>query len=112
MLYNGDLRHRNACGKRTIPIPPNSQSTQEFVSQTFALCDCRQAAMLYLLSIQFKGIIWEFETLLNKRGEFSNPSSLLSKDFLGVRSTDNDLRHSIIRNSRESDGNVPQCEHE
>jgi hypothetical protein len=46
---------------------------------------------LDFFSIEFKRVFREFESLLDEGSEFTNATALLSKNFLGVRSTDDNL---------------------
>ena len=50
-----------------------------------------------LLGIEFKRVFGKFETFLDESSEFTDATALFSKDFLGVGSTDDNLRnHSEI----------------
>ena len=47
--------------------------------------------MLNLLSIKFNGSLTELESFLHKSSEFTNPTSLVSEDFLSMSSADDDF---------------------
>jgi hypothetical protein len=55
------------------------------------LSDSRETTVLDLLSIKLEGVFGEFEPLLNEGSQFTDTATLLSKNFLGVGSTDDDL---------------------
>ena len=44
-----------------------------------------------LLGVEFERVFGELETLLDKSGEFTDATTLLTKNFLGVGSTDDNL---------------------
>ena len=54
-----------------------------------------------LLGVELKRVLGEFETFLDESSEFTDAATLLTKDFLGVGSTDDDLKENIkIRSQR------------
>lgn len=74
-----------------MDLPPNSETTEELVSQTFALRNCRESTVLDLFCVQFERVFGEPETLLNEGSQLANAASLLAKYFLGVSGADDDL---------------------
>ena len=74
-----------------MKIPSNSQSSQKFVSQTLALSNGTQSSLLDFLGVKFYSSVTEFESLLYESSEFADTTSLISKDFLSMSSTDNDF---------------------
>ena len=50
--------------------------------------------MLDLLSIELERVFGEFEAFLDEQGKLADATALLTKDLLGVGSTDNDLSRS------------------
>jgi hypothetical protein len=74
-----------------MDLPPDSKTTEELVSQTFALRNCRESAVLDLFGVQFERVFGELETLLNERSQLTDTASLLAKNFLGVGGADDDL---------------------
>lgn len=82
---------RSALGARCSDSPPHSQTTQQLVLQTLRLSNRRQSSVLDLFGVQLQRSLGKLESLLDQRLEFTDPSALVSKDFLGVRSSDNDL---------------------
>jgi len=77
--------------KNPQDIPSDSQSSQEFVSQTLALGNGGQTTLLNLLGIKLNCSLTELESLLHKRSEFTDSSSLVTEDFLSMRSADDDF---------------------
>lgn len=71
--------------------PTDGKTTEQLVSQALALGDSRKTALLNLLSVQFKGVFWELESLLDEGSQFTDPASLLAEDFLGMGSPDDNL---------------------
>lgn len=74
-----------------MDLPPNSKTTEQLVSQTLALRNCRESTVLDLFGVQFKRVFGELETLLNEGSQLADATSLLPKNFLGVGSADDDL---------------------
>lgn len=85
------------CQTARLYTPAHSQTTEELVAQALALGDSGETAVLDLLGVQLKRVLREFETLLDESSEFADATALLAKDLLGVRSTDDNLRRSEIR---------------
>jgi hypothetical protein len=50
--------------------------------------------LLHLLGIELHGSLTEFKSLLDERGELTNPTALISKDFLCVSCADNNFGSS------------------
>jgi len=59
------------------------------------LSNGRETAVLNLFGVEFKRIFGEFESFLDEGSKFTNTAALLSKDFLGMGSTDDNLRTSV-----------------
>jgi hypothetical protein len=72
-------------------LPPDGQTSQELVPQGLSLGNCAQTSVLDLLSVEFQRVLGELEPLGDQSGQFPDPPSLLSKNILGVSSTDDDL---------------------
>lgn len=72
----------------TVACPSHGQTVEQFVSEGLALSDGRETSVLHLGGIQRHAVLWELESLLDERCEFSNPSTLLAEDFLGVGGSD------------------------
>jgi hypothetical protein len=49
---------------------------------------------LDLLSIEFERVFGKFETFLDESSEFTDAAAFLSKDFLSMGSTDDNLRNN------------------
>jgi hypothetical protein len=58
------------------------------------LGNSRETAVLNLLGIEFERVFWEFEAFLDEGSEFTDATALFSKNFLGVGSTDDNLRNN------------------
>jgi hypothetical protein len=71
--------------------PSDGESTEQLVPQALALSNSRQTTVLDLFGVQFQTVLGELEPLLNERGKFTNPSSFITKDFLGVGGSNDDL---------------------
>ena len=99
---------------RTQILPANSEAVEELVPQTLTLGNSGEATILDLLSIHLERVFGEAETLLNESGKFTDPTALLTQDFLGVCSTDNNLaEHNMFRSPRNFRTlHLPQCERE
>ena len=83
---------------RTSILPADSQTIEELVPQTLALGDSGEATVLNLLCVHLERIFGETETLLDESGKLTDPAALLTQDFLGVSSADNDLvNHRMFR---------------
>lgn len=72
-------------------IPTNSKTAEELVSQRLALSNSRKSTVLNLLSVELQGVLGELEALLDEGGEFTDATSLLAENLLGVGGTDDDL---------------------
>jgi hypothetical protein len=79
----------------TIAGTTNGKTSKELVPQALALGNSRQTTVLDLLGVEFERVLGEFETLLDESGEFTDATTLLSKDFLGVGCTDDDLSAGV-----------------
>lgn len=79
-LHN-ESQHPVACSA-------HSETVQQLVPQGFALGDGRETTVLDFGGVEGDTVLGEFETFLNERSEFADPSTLLAEDFLGVGGTD------------------------
>jgi len=79
----------------TVASATDSETAKELVSQTLALSDSGQTTVLDLLSVEFEGVFGEFETFLDESSELTDAATLLTKDLLGVGSTDDDLSAGV-----------------
>jgi len=77
--------------ENTIASSSYGKTVEQFVSKRLALSDGRETTVLNLGSVEGDGVFREFETLLNERCEFTNASSLLAEDFLGVGCANDDV---------------------
>jgi hypothetical protein len=75
--------------------PTNSKATKKLVPQTLALRNGGETPSLNLLSIEFKRVLGEFESLLDESGKLANTATLLAKDFLSVCGTNDNLRLQV-----------------
>ncbi len=75
--------------------PTNSKTTKKLVPQTFTLCNCGETASLNLLSIEFESILGEFESFLDEGGKLANTTTFLTKDFLSMRGTNDNLQGQV-----------------
>ena len=71
--------------------PADSKTTEKLVAEGLALSNSRKTTVLNLFGVEFQGVFGELETLLDKSGEFTDATTLLTKNFLGVGSTDDNL---------------------
>ena len=78
-----------------VRLPADSKATKELVTEGFALGDSRKTTVLDLLSVELERVVGELEALLDERGELTDAATLLTKDFLGVGGTDDDLKENI-----------------
>lgn len=78
-----------------INIPSHGKTTEELVSEGLGLGDGAQSSELDLLGIQLQRVLGELESLLDERLEFTDSSSLVSEDLLGVGSPDDDLGSGV-----------------
>jgi|SRR5271170_8139363 len=77
--------------ERKSVLPSNSQSSQKFVPQTFALSNGTQTSLLNLFGIKFNSSFTEFESLLHKSSEFTDSAAFVTEDFLCMSCTDDDF---------------------
>ena len=80
-----------APGGCALYAPANSKTTEKLVAQALTLSNGGQATVLNLFSVKLKGVVREFEPLLDERGQLANPTTLLTQNLLGVSSAYNDL---------------------
>lgn len=74
--------------------PTDSKTTKKLVPQTLALRNGRKTPGLHLLSIEFKRVLGEFEPLLDEGSKLANTATLLTKDFLSMCGTNDNLHTS------------------
>jgi hypothetical protein len=87
---------------RTPTLPADSETVEELVPQTLTLGNSGKTTVLNLLGVHLERVFGEAETLLNESGKLADPTTLLTQDFLGVGSTNDDLaNHNIFRVSQE-----------
>lgn len=77
--------------KDTIAGPSNDKTSEKLVSEGLALDDGRQTTVQDLLGVELKQVFGILESLLNECDEVTDAAALLSKDFLGVGGTDDNL---------------------
>ena len=75
----------------TIASTTDGKTTEKLVAEGLALSNSRKTTVLNLFGVEFQGVFGELETLLDKSGEFTDATTLLTKNFLGVGSTDDNL---------------------
>jgi len=72
-------------------LPADSKTIEKLVSQTLTLGNSRETTILNLLSVHLERVFGEAEAFLNESGKLTDSAALLTQDFLGVGSTDNNL---------------------
>ena len=77
--------------KDFVDLPTNGKTTEKLVSEGLALSDGIETTVLNLLGVEFDGTLGESEPLLDERGQFTDATTLLSENLLGVGGTDDDL---------------------
>lgn len=87
-----------------LDVPTHSETAKKLVAQRLALSNGRKTAVLNLFSVEFERIFGEFESFLNEGSKFTDTAALLSKDFLGMGGTDDNLngRFPLIKNLLEA----------
>jgi len=85
----GSALHDKA--QHTITRPPDSETVKELVAERLALSDGGETTVLDLRGIERHAVLGELEALLDQRGELTDAAALLSKNFLGVCCTDDDV---------------------
>lgn len=83
----------------TIAGSSNSQSIQKLVAERFALSDGRETTVLDLSGVEGDGVFREFESLLDKGGEFTDSAALFTENFLGVSGAD-DYRNKTNQSAK------------
>jgi hypothetical protein len=71
-------------------LPTNSQTVKELELDRLTLGNGTETTVLDTFSIKLNSVLGELETLLNKSGQFTNATTLLTKHILGVGGTDDD----------------------
>ena len=88
--------------EHTIAGPPDSETSDELVTEGLGLGNGAETAGGHLLCVELHGALGEVEPLLDDAGELSDPPALLSEDVLGPGSHDDDLGsgggHSNLHN--------------
>jgi len=87
---------------RTPVLPADGETVEELVPQTLTLGNSGETTELDLLSVHLEGVFGEAETLLNESGKLTDSTALLTQDFLGVGSTDNNLANRDMFRSPSS----------
>ena len=87
---------------RTAILPADSQTVEELVPQTLTLGDSGETTVLNLLGVHLERIFGETETLLDESGKLADSTTLLTQDFLGVGSADNNLAYDRMFGSPSS----------
>src|SRR5882757_1888329 len=82
-------------------LPADGETVEELVSQTLTLSDGGETTVLDLLCVHLERVFGKVETLLNESGELTDPTALLTQDFLGVGSTDDNLANCDLFRSLE-----------
>ena len=72
-------------------LPADGKTVEELVPQTLTLSYSGKTTVLNLLGVHLERVFWEAETLLDESGKLTDPTALLTQDFLGMGSTDNNL---------------------
>jgi len=92
-------------------LPADGETVEEFVPQTLALGNSGKTTVLDLLGVHLERVFGEAETLLNESGKLTNPTALLTQDFLGMGSTDNNLTNCYAFSPPNSPltRDSPQC---
>ena len=55
-----------------------------------------ETTVLNTLGVKFNSVLGELETLLDKSGQFTNTTTLLTKNVLGVSGTDDDSIYLFV----------------
>ena len=76
---------------RTSVVPADGETVEKLVPQTLTLGNSGKTTKLNLFGVHLKRVFGEAETLLNESGKLTDPTALLTQDFLGMGSTDNNL---------------------
>jgi hypothetical protein len=79
----------------TVACPSHGETTEELVSEGLALSDGGKTSELDLFGVKLQRVLGELESLLDKRLEFTDSSSLVTEDFLGVGSSNNDFGSGV-----------------
>lgn len=75
----------------TVTGSSHSKTTEELVPEGLGLSSGGETSVLDLLSVELESILGELEPLLDQSLELPNSSTLVTEDFLGVGSPDDDL---------------------
>jgi hypothetical protein len=76
---------------RKIVLPSNSQSSQKFVPQTFALSNSTQTSLLNFFCIKLDSSFTELESLLHESSELTDTTAFVAEDFLCMSGTNDDF---------------------
>mmetsp|Transcript_21231 Transcript_21231/g.35283 ORF Transcript_21231/g.35283 Transcript_21231/m.35283 type:complete len:241 (-) Transcript_21231:13-735(-) len=77
--------------ENAVACAPNSESTQEFVSQRLCLCHCASSPVFDPFREEFHAVLRKVVTLLNHSGKLTDAASLISEHLPGLRCADDDL---------------------
>jgi hypothetical protein len=73
-----------------INLPTNGQTVKKLELDRLTLSNGTETTVLNTLSVKFNSVLGELETLLNKCGQFTNTTTLLTKNVLCMSGTDDD----------------------
>jgi hypothetical protein len=77
-------------------LPTDSQTVEELVLDRLTLSNGTETTVLNTFGIKLNSVLGELETLLNKSGQLTNTTTLLTKNILGVSGTNDDSNISRI----------------
>ena len=87
---------------RTPVLPADRETVEKLVPQTLTLGNSGKTTVLNLLGIHLERVFGEAETLLDESSKLTDPTTLLTQDFLGMGSTDNNLTNRDMLRSPSS----------
>jgi hypothetical protein len=73
-------------------LPTDGQTVEELELDRLALSNGTETTVLDTFSIKLNSVFGELETLLDKSGQFTNATTLLTKNVLGVSGTNDDSK--------------------
>jgi hypothetical protein len=71
-------------------LPTDSQTVEELELDRLTLSNGTETTVLDTFSVKLNSVLGELETLLNESGQFTDTTTLLTENVLGVSSTDDD----------------------
>jgi hypothetical protein len=72
----------------TIASSSDSKTAQKLVTKRLSLRNSRKTTVGNLLSVKLDGVVREVESFLNDRGQFTDTTTLLAENVLGLCCTD------------------------